>query len=87
MNKDNLRDRLKEMQSVDIQSVNPKDLVDIDSVTIQKDLPPRERIVDYIRQIKNPYCYLSHGTIIKISFAGTRTLEECLETCLALEQG
>ena len=85
MNKDNLRDRLKEMQSVDIQSVNPKDLVDIDSVTIQKDLPPRERIVDYIRQIKNPYCYLSHGVVVKISFSGKKTLEECLESCIAME--
>ena len=82
MNKDNLRDRLKEMQSVDIQSVNPKDLVDIDSVTIQKDLPPRERIVDYIRQIKNPYCYLYHGIIVKVSFAGKRRMEDCLKDCL-----
>ena len=85
MNEDILRDRIKEMQSVDIQSVNTKDLVDIDSVTIQKDLPPRERIVDYIRQIKNPYCYISHGVVVKISFSGKKTLEECLESCIAME--
>ena len=31
-------------------------LVDIRDVVINTDLPKEERIKDYIRQIKNPYC-------------------------------
>lgn len=80
-------DWLQSLQDIDIRSVKPEDLIDIDSVTIRKDLSPEERVKDYIRQIRNPYCYLSHGVIVKISFSGTRTLEDCLETCLALEHG
>ena len=75
------------LQDIDIRSVKPEDLIDIDSVMIRKDLSPEERVKDYIRQIRNPYCYLSHGVIVKISFSGTRNLEDCLETCLALEHG
>ena len=41
---------------------------------------------DYIRQIKNPYCYLSNGVIVKISFAGRDTLEECLSRCIMSEK-
>ena len=46
----------------------------------------RERLEDYIRQIKNPYCYLSNGVIVKISFAGRDTLEECLSRCIMSEK-
>ena len=80
-------DWLQNLQETDIRSVKSEDLIDIDSVTIRKDLPPEERVKDYIHQIRNPYCYLSHGVIVKISFSGTRTLEDCLETCLELEHG
>ena len=43
-----------------------------------------EQIADYIRQIKNPYCYISHGVAVKISFTGKCTLEESLNRCISL---
>ena len=73
------------MQNTDIRTVDPKDLVDIKDVTILEDLPLPERVRDYIRKIKNPYCYLSHGTVVKISFIGSRTLEECISSCISME--
>lgn len=80
-----LFEELKEHSQVDIRSVDPKGLVDIKDVTIREDLPIPERVRDYIRQIKNPYCYLSHGTVVKIRFAGSRTLEECINSCVSME--
>ena len=59
-------------------------LIDIEQVQIQTELPQEERIADYIRQIKNPYCYLSHGVAVKISFTGKCTLEESLSRCISL---
>lgn len=72
----------QEMAQVDIRTVDPKELVDIESVKIRTDLPDEERVADYIRQIKNPYCYLYKGMVIKISFSGKRRLEDCLKACL-----
>lgn len=80
-----LSERLKEMAEVDIRAVHPEDLVDIGSVEIRKELPVPERVNDFIEQIQNPYCYLSHGIIVKISFAGERRLEECLQDCISME--
>ena len=80
-----LMERLKELRQVDIRTVDPAELVDMSSVTISPELPAEERVKDYIRQIKNPYCYVSHGIVIKISFMGTRKLEECLKDCVALD--
>ena len=73
------------MQNTDIRTVDPKDLVDIKDVRIREDLPLPERVRDYIQEIKNPYCYLSHGTVVKIRFNGSRTLEECISSCISME--
>ena len=73
---------LKAMSQVDITSVDRNTLVDIESVRIDKDLPYEERMADYIRQIKNPYCYLYKGMIIKVSFTGERNIEDCLKESL-----
>lgn len=75
------RELLKElevMKNVDVRTVDKSTLVDISTVEIDTSLPPVERIVDYIRQIKNPYCYLDNGMVVKISFAGKRSMEEAL---------
>lgn len=78
-------DELKKMSEIDIRTVDKNTLVDVEDVQVRMDLPKEERIAEYLRQIKNPYCYLSHGMIIKISFAGKDTLERCLERCMSIE--
>lgn len=79
-------DKLREMAAVDIRDVDSESLVDIESVEIRKDLPIPERVGDFIEKIGNPYCYVSHGVVVKISFAGDRKLEECLQACISLEK-
>lgn len=79
-----LLQELQKMAEVDIRTVDPDTLVDIDTVKVDTSLSDEERIIDYIRQIKNPYCYLSHGVVVKVSFAGRETLEECLSRCMKL---
>ena len=75
-------EQLREMAQVDIREVDPEALVDIESVTIRSDLPDKERVADFIRQIKNPYCYRYKGMVVKVSFSGKRRLEDCLKDCL-----
>ena len=62
-------------------NVNREELVDINDVEIKKDLSQRERMVDFVSQIKNPYCYLDRGMVVKISFAGENRLEDTLKRC------
>ena len=70
------------MRNVDLMAINKKDLVDISDIVINKELPPEERVKDYIKQIKNPYCYIDNGIVVKISFTGEKSLEDCLKTVL-----
>lgn len=80
--KETLSEQLKKMAQVDVKTVDPAELVEIENVKISRDLSQEDRVLDYIRQIKNPYCYLYHGIIVKVSFAGKRRMEDCLKDCL-----
>ncbi len=54
-------------------------LVDIQEVTVNKALPREERILDFVRQIKNPYLFRCGKFTVHASFAaGGPTLEDCI---------
>lgn len=44
------------------------ELVDIKTVRIDPDLPTAERAAQYIAQIKNPYCFLCNGAVVRLKF-------------------
>ncbi len=74
---------LEAMRNVDIRTVDPATLRDIRDVTVRVDLPKHERMLDYIRQIGNPYCYRHGKYVVKVSFADTEwTLEDYLKSYL-----
>lgn len=71
------REEIEAMQNVDVRTVDPDMLRDIRNVTVNTALPKRERILDFIRQIGNPYCYRHGKYVVKVSFTDTDvTLEE-----------
>lgn len=71
------RDTIKAMQDVDIRTVDPEMLRDIRDVQVHADLPKKKRILDFIQQIGNPYCYRHGKYVVKISFTDTdMTLEQ-----------
>jgi hypothetical protein len=71
---------LSDMKNIDVRTVDPSTLVDINTVKVNTDLPVEERKKDFIRQIKNPYCFRCGKVVVKMSFADTTaTLEDRLE--------
>ena len=64
----------------DIRAVDRSALVDIRDVKVNTALPKRERILDFIRQIGNPYCYRYGKYVVKVSSSDTDiSLEDRLE--------
>ena len=56
------------------------ELVDIRAVSVSKELPKEERIAEFVRQIKNPYCFRCGDFTIRASFASDGvTIEERLQ--------
>lgn len=77
-------EELKELSGVDIRTVNEsdlKDLVDVTSGYQNDDQPINNRIEEFIEQVGNPYCYIDHGMIVKISFIGKKKMEDCMREC------
>ena len=58
-------------------------LVDIRTISVDKDLPKEDRIAAFVRQIKNPYRFRCGDFIVNAAFSsGGPTLEECLQGIL-----
>lgn len=77
-----VKEMLSEMKKVDIRTMDASSLKDISDVVIDQEKPVAERVASYIDQIGNPYCYKSHGVVVKINFAGERRLEDCIQNCM-----
>lgn len=56
---------LDEMKSVNIRTVDRESLVDINEIQIDESLPPKERAAEFLRQIKNPYCFRVGKVVVK----------------------
>ena len=79
-----LRYGLVQMKEVNINTVDRESLVDIRKVQVDEKLSREQRFEDFLRQIKNPYCYRCGKVVVKISFSDTDvTLEDRLEHYLA----
>ena len=74
---------LERMRDTDIRTVDRESLVDIGDVKIDTKLPREERFRDFLRQVKNPYCYRCGNVVVKVSFADTEaTFEDRMEQCI-----
>ena len=72
---------LRTMQTTDILSVSADSLVDINDVSVNKDLSKKERIAEFIKQIKNPYCFKCGDFIVKARYTETGlSMEDCLQS-------
>ena len=70
---------LEEMKSVDPRTVDRGTLVQRSCVKSMPGGSKEERIREFIRQIKNPYCYIDGDIVVKISFSDNgKTMEDCM---------
>ena len=73
-------DELEEMKKVDIRTVDISTLVDIGEIKINRELPKKERMLSFINEVKNPFCFICNGMVVKTSYFDTN---ESLENKLA----
>ena len=67
------------MKNIDIKTVDKTKLVDITTVKINLQDTPEKKMKDYIEQVKNPYCFLCNGYVVKLEFSdGDKSIEDCL---------
>ncbi|MDY3997851.1 MAG: hypothetical protein SOY73_01865 [Blautia sp.] len=77
----------EEMKNVDIRTVELNILEDLDKIEVDKSLTKEERLLDFITKIKNPFCFICNGMVVKTSYSNTKdSLEDKLvQLCLSME--
>jgi hypothetical protein len=64
-------------------TINTDDLVDIRDVKVDDSLPKRERVIEYIRQIRDPYRFKCGKFTVTARFADNGiTIEDCLRSIM-----
>lgn len=62
---------------------NTDTLVDINDISVNKDLPKPERIKEYIRQIKNPYRFKCGNFVVTAKYSDKGlSIEDCLQSII-----
>lgn len=62
------QDTIDTLRSVDIRSVDKQSLVDLNSVRIDESKPVQERVLSFLQQIKNPYCFRIGDVAVKVNY-------------------
>ena len=72
-------EKLKKNKNVEIEDVKREEIEDIKNIKVNEKLSSRERVLDYIRTVENPYMLKINDTLVKITFE-TNNIEfkQCL---------
>ncbi|MEG0108976.1 MAG: hypothetical protein RR705_09015 [Lachnospiraceae bacterium] len=55
----------EQMKQVNIRTVDEDTLVEIDEIEIDKTLSKEKRMNDFIKKVKNPFCFKCNGMVVK----------------------
>lgn len=61
-------EELRKMKDIDIRTVDKNQLVDLNSVVIDESRPVQERMVSFLQQIGNPYCFRVGDVAVKVVY-------------------
>ena len=66
---------LADMRQQNIKEVNADDLVDIRTVSVDTSLPPEQRMMNYLEQVKNPYLFRCGDAVVSVRFSAGGTVQ------------
>ena len=76
---------LYKMSQVEIDKVDPTTLVDIENINTNHTLPHYEKILSFIEQMGNPYCFTSGGIPVRVRFVNeSKSLSQSLVNYFSL---
>ena len=78
---------LEELKKVDVRTVDISALEDIEKIEIDSSLSARERWMDFAEKIKNPFCFICNGMVVKVSYSEAKEILEnkLVQLCMSME--
>ena len=75
--------QIRQMKNRDIRTIEHHELQELPQDAVEYGLPQEERLKNLLDKVRNPYCYLDNGIIVKLNFVprGSSTLSERIGRC------
>lgn len=77
---------LDHLKNMDIEQCEPNQLINLKSISIDKNLPVPERLCSFWKQVKNPYLFKVDDITVKVEFSSGKSLEDSLLSFLLAEK-
>ena len=65
----NWLERIHQMKNRDIRTIEQSELEELPQDAVERGLQQEERLKNLLDKVRNPYCYLDNGIIVKLNFA------------------
>ena len=83
-----MRKVIESMKQFSIKECDKEQLVDLLSIEIDGEKSKQERMLDYLRQVKNPYYFKVGDIAVRLVFDdGGRSFQECMEELVQVNIG
>ena len=75
--------QIRQMKNRDIRTIEQSELQELQQDAVEHGLPQEDSLKKLLDKVRNPYCYLDNGIIVKLNFAprGCSTLSERIGRC------
>ena len=71
---------IENMKKISIKECDKEQLTDLSSIEIDREKSKQERMMDYLRQVKNPYYFRVGDVAVRLVFdEGGRSFQQCME--------
>ena len=75
-----MRKEIEEMKQLSIKECDKEQLTDLSSIEIDREKSRQERMLDYLRQVKNPYYFRVGDVAVRLVFdEDGRSFQQCME--------
>lgn len=80
---DKLKEKLNKYENIPLSEIDINEVDEITDIKVSKRKSSKDRILDFLNEVKNPYVFKLNGKLIKIGFSETnKTADECLTNVL-----
>lgn len=80
----NINEKLLKYRDVDLSNIDIDDVDKIEDIKIDKRKSSKDRIIDFLNSVKNPYVFNVDGKLVQIGFSDNNiSADECLTKMLS----
>ena len=62
-------EQLKQLKQVDVRTISHNELIDLKEIKIDEEASKKQRIQQFVEQVKNPFCFKVGEIVVSVGFS------------------